>query len=156
MLLYPIEHPRTQSSLLVPQRFLQDFKERTEKTSREIYFHFLIRRYSFLIMSGGLGKRESVKKRFQDPGNDLVKRNFNPSNQDWIQFDTLSDYLGLSKTGLFTLLLVLDIAGWGELLAEKFYDRGVPPTISEFSSRIFVRSIIPAQVHRKIKYRIRR
>ncbi|MCE9501094.1 MAG: DUF1564 family protein, partial [Leptospira sp.] len=125
--MYPIEHPRTQSSLLIPRRFLQDFEERTGKTSREIYFHFLIKRYSYLIMSGGLGKRESVKKRFQNPGNDLVKRNFNPSNEDWIQFDALSDYLGLTKTGLFTLLLILDIAGWSELLAEKFYDCGVPP-----------------------------
>ncbi|MCE9500122.1 MAG: DUF1564 family protein, partial [Leptospira sp.] len=128
MPLYPIELPRTQSSLLVPRRFLGDFKERTGRGRREIYFHFLIKRYGHLIMTGALGNRESVKKRFQDPGKELVKKNFTPSNQDWIQFDTLSNYLGLSKTGLFTLLLVLDIAGWGELLAEKFYDRGVPPT----------------------------
>ncbi|MCE9501927.1 MAG: DUF1564 domain-containing protein, partial [Leptospira sp.] len=112
MPLYPIEHPRTQSSLLVPSRFLDDFNQRTERGKREIYFHFLIKRYGQLIMSGGLGERESVKKRFQDPGKDLVKKNFRPSNQDWIQFDTLSDYLGLSKTALFTLLLILDIAGW--------------------------------------------
>ncbi|MCE9499588.1 MAG: hypothetical protein K8R21_03675, partial [Leptospira sp.] len=75
---------------------------------------------------------------------------------DWIQFDALSDYLGLTKTGLFTLLLILDIAGWSELLAEKFYDCGVPPIISKFSSRILICHKIPVQVHRKIKYRIRR
>ncbi len=96
-------------------------------------------------MSGGLGQRETVKKVFQDPGNNLVKRNFKPFNQDWIQFDTLSDYLGLSKTALFTLLLVLDIAGWREILAEKFYNCGVPPTISEFSSRIRMMHRIPTQ-----------
>lgn len=107
-------------------------------------------------MSGGLGQRESVKKRFQDPGQDLVKQNFRPFNDDWIQFDTLSDYLGLSKTGLFSLLLLLDIAGWSAILAEKFHDSGVPPTISEFSSRILFFQKIPVQVHRKIRYRIRR
>ena len=32
----------------------------------------------------------TVKKVFQDQGNNLVKRNFKPFNQDWIQFDTLS------------------------------------------------------------------
>ncbi|MCE9499031.1 MAG: DUF1564 domain-containing protein [Leptospira sp.] len=48
-----------------------------------------------------------------------MKKNFRPFNQDWIQFDTLCDYLGFSKTGLFTLLMVLDIAGWSELIAEK-------------------------------------
>jgi len=97
----------------------------------------------------------TVKKVFQDPGNNLVKRNFKPFNQDWIQFDTLSDYLGLSKTALFTLLLVLDIAGWREILAEKFYNRGVPPAISEFSSRIRMIHRIRTEVHRKIYYRIR-
>ncbi|MCE9500346.1 MAG: DUF1564 domain-containing protein, partial [Leptospira sp.] len=127
MPLYPVEHPRTQSSLLVPSRFLEDFKERTNGGRREIYFHFLIKRYRHLIMSGGLGQRESVKKRFQTPGKALIKKNFRPLNPDWIEFDTLSDFLGLSKTGLFTLLLTLDIAGWGHLIAEKFYDRGVPP-----------------------------
>lgn len=156
MPLYPLEHPRTQSSLLVPSRFLEDFDERTGGGRREIYFHFLIKRYGQLIMSGALGSRKSVKRRFQDSGKDLVKKNFRPSNQDWIQFDALSDYLGLSKTGLFSLLLVLDIAGWDSLLAEKFYDRGVPPTISEFSSRILMKYQFPIQVHRKIYYRIRR
>ncbi|MCE9501359.1 MAG: DUF1564 domain-containing protein, partial [Leptospira sp.] len=156
MPLFPIEHPRTQSSLLVPGRFLQDFRERTDRGRREIYFHYLIKRYSYLIMSGALGSRKTVKKRFQDPGKDLVKKNFRPFNPDWIEFDNLSDYLGLSKTGLFTLLLMLDIAGWGALLAEKFYDRGVPPTISEFSSRVVMLRRIPVQVYRKIYYKIRR
>lgn len=96
-----------------------------------------------MITSGALGKRDTVKK------------NFRPHNPDWVQFDVLSDYLGVSKTGLFTLLLVLDIAGWSELLAEKFYNRGAPPTISEFSSRNLVRLRIPVQVPRKIYYRIR-
>ncbi|MCE9501744.1 MAG: DUF1564 domain-containing protein [Leptospira sp.] len=156
MPIYPVELPRTQSSLLVPRRFIEDFAERTEGTSREIYFHFLIKRYGHLIMSGGMGRRETIKKRFQDPGKDLVKTNFRPANQDWIQFDILSDYLGISKTGLFTLLLTLDIAGWSELLAEKFYDRGVPPTITEFFSRIHMIHKIPVQIHRKIYYKIRR
>ncbi|MCE9499718.1 MAG: DUF1564 domain-containing protein [Leptospira sp.] len=153
---YPAEYPRTQSSLLVPERFLADFEERTQGGQREIYFHFLIERYSHLIMSGGLGRRESVKKQFQNPGRNLNKRNFRPFNQDWIQFNILSDYLGLSMTGLFTLLLVLDIAGWTALLAEQIYDCGVPPIISEFSSRILMIRQFPVQVRRKICYRIRR
>ncbi|MCE9499701.1 MAG: DUF1564 domain-containing protein [Leptospira sp.] len=156
MPLYPMEHPRTQSSLLVPARFLEDFEIRTKRGRREIYFHFLIKKYSYLIMSGGLGQRETIKKRFQNPGKELVKKNFRPINQDWIQFDTLSDYLGISKTGLFTLLLVLDIAGWDALLTEKFYDSGVPPTIARFSSQTLMIHRIPAEVHRKIHFRIRR
>ncbi|MCE9499407.1 MAG: DUF1564 domain-containing protein, partial [Leptospira sp.] len=84
------------------------------------------------------------------------KKNFRPSNPDWIQFDILSEYLGLSKTGLFTLLLVLDIAGWGDLLAKKCYARGVPPTISEFSSHTMMRYRLPVELHRKIRFRIRR
>lgn len=156
MPIFPVEHPRTQSSLLVPMRFLEDFKERTERGRREIYFHFLIKKYGHIIMSGALGGRDTVKKRFQDPGKNLVKKNFRPANQDWIQFDTLSDYLGLSKTALFTLLLTLDIAGWDRLLAQKLYKRGVPPTISEFSSRILVLLRITPEVHRKISYRILR
>ena len=95
MPLYPVEHPRTQSSLLVPSRFIEDFEERTNGSRREIYFHYLIKRYSHLIMSGALGTRESVKKRFQNLGNNLVKKNFKPSNLDWVQFDALSEYLGL-------------------------------------------------------------
>ncbi|MCE9500182.1 MAG: DUF1564 domain-containing protein [Leptospira sp.] len=155
MTIYPVEHPRTQSSLLIPRRFLADFAERTERTSREIYFHFLIKRYGPIIMSGALGSRKTVKKSYQNPGKDLVKQNFRPTNPDWIQFDVLSDYLGLTKTGLFTLLLILDIAGWSALLTEKLFDRGVPPTISKFSSRILVQFRIPVEVHRKITYRIR-
>ncbi|MCE9499950.1 MAG: DUF1564 domain-containing protein [Leptospira sp.] len=155
MPVYPVEHPRTQSSLLIPRRFLEDFEERTEGGKREIYFQFLIKTYGACIMSGALGSRKSVKKCFQDPGKDLVKKNFRPFNQDWIEFDILSDYLGLSKTGLFTLLLLLDMAGWSAIIAEKFYDRGVPPTLTEFSARILMIHRIPV-VHRKIHYRIRR
>ncbi|MCE9499825.1 MAG: DUF1564 domain-containing protein [Leptospira sp.] len=155
MTLYPLEHPRTQSSLLVPSRFLEDFRERTEKTSREIYFHFLIKRYSPIILSGCLGSRETVKRGYQNPGQNLVKKNFNPSNQDWIQFDAMADYLGLSMTALFTLLLVLDIAGWGKLLSEKLYDRGVPPIISAFSSQILIQYQFPVAVHRKIRFKFR-
>ncbi|MCE9500587.1 MAG: hypothetical protein K8R21_08825, partial [Leptospira sp.] len=68
MPLFPVEHARTQSSLLVPRKFLEDFEERTENSSREIYFHLLIEKYGHLIMSGGLGSRKTVKKRFQNPG----------------------------------------------------------------------------------------
>ncbi|MCE9499623.1 MAG: DUF1564 domain-containing protein [Leptospira sp.] len=156
MPVYPEKVPITQSSLLVPRRFLEDFIERTEWTSKEIYFSILIKKYGHLIMSGALGSRQTVKKRFQNPGNDLVKKNFKPANDDWIQFDVLSDYLGLSKTGLFTLLLVLDIAGWDRLLADKLYSRGVPPILSEFSSLIRIQYRIPVRIHRKIHYRIRR
>jgi len=155
MPLYPLEHPRTQSSLLVPSRFLEDFKERTGRGRREVYFHFLIKKYGHFIVSGGLGSKESVKKQYQDLENDLVKKNFRPINADWIEFDSLANYLCLSKTALFTLLLTLDIAGWSEILAEKFYNRGVPPTISRFSGRVLMLRQIPVEVHRKILFKIR-
>ncbi|MCE9500948.1 MAG: hypothetical protein K8R21_10690 [Leptospira sp.] len=53
------------------------------------------------------------------------------------------------------MLLTLDIAGWSALLEEKMYDRGVPPIITQSSSRILMIHRIPVEVHRKISYRIR-
>ncbi len=90
----PLTLERTQSSLLIPEKFLDVFFEKTEEISREEYFHRLL------------------------------------SNADWIEFGLLANWLGISRTALFTLFLILDLAGWDKFLREKFFDNGVPPNIT--------------------------
>lgn len=146
---------RTQSTLLIPNRLLNDFLEKTEPTGREIYFHFLLKRYSPLIMSGAFGKRKTVKIRFQNQGEDLIRKNFRPDNADWAQCQLMSDYLGISMTGVFTMLLTLDISDFPVILREKWYRDGVPPIISEIVATIRLNRLFPAGILRKIRCRIK-
>ena len=102
----------TQSTLLIPNRFLEDFLAKTEYSGREIYLRQLLKKYGPLVLSGVFGKRDKTKLRFQNEEDNVVKKNFLPRNSDWTQLGILSDYLGLSKTAMFTMLLTLDIADW--------------------------------------------
>ncbi|MCE9500541.1 MAG: DUF1564 domain-containing protein, partial [Leptospira sp.] len=93
--------------------------------------------------------------RYQKKDNNLIRKNFRPMNTDWIEFTMLADYLGVSKTDLFTMFLKLDISDWPVILRENWYAGGVPPTISNITSRIHLTNMIPIRVFRKIRYKTR-
>ncbi|MCE9501443.1 MAG: DUF1564 domain-containing protein [Leptospira sp.] len=151
----PNTEKKTQSSLLIPDRFLADFKRISDETGRDIYFHSLLKRYSPLVLSGFFGKRTKSKICYQKKENNLIKRNFNPVNSDWIEFGLLADYLGVSKTALFVMFLRLDIAGWESIVSENFFDCGVPPITTNVLARIHLKYSSQVTVSRKMKYRHR-
>ena len=146
---------RTQSTLLIPDRLLNDFKEKTDSNSRELYFHLLLKRYSPLILTGAFGSRRSIKIRFQNQGENLVRKNFKPLNEDWAQCQLLADYLGFSMTAVFTMLLTLDISDFPMILRERFFDGGVPPTITNIFSLTHLNYVYPSTIARKIRFRIK-
>ncbi|MCE9499958.1 MAG: DUF1564 domain-containing protein [Leptospira sp.] len=152
----PILMERTQSTLLIPERFIGDFISKTDSSGREMYFHFLLKRYAPLVMAGVFGQRKKVKTCFQEKGNNLIRKNFRPFNPDWIEFGMLADYLGVSRTDLFTMFLKLDISDWPAILRENWYEGGVPPAIANVVAITHIKYAFPPRVFRKLSYRIRR
>ncbi len=151
----PLRLERTQSSLLIPEKFLDVFLERTEEISREAYFHNLLKRYRCLVLWKTFAKSGKAKTSYQDEGQNLVKKNFYPQNDDWIEFGILAHWLGISRTALFILFLILDLAGWDKILREKFFDNGVPPNITliRVDSYIATRKTVRADRHIRYKQR---
>ncbi|NUM42908.1 MAG: hypothetical protein HUU45_14925, partial [Leptospiraceae bacterium] len=46
----PEKFERTQSSLLIPEKFMDEFNARTETISREDYLHDLLERYRNVLL----------------------------------------------------------------------------------------------------------
>ncbi len=63
----------TQSSLLIPEKFLDVFFEKAEEISREEYFHRLLLRYRPLVLWKTFAKSGKAKTSYQDEGQNLVK-----------------------------------------------------------------------------------
>ncbi len=147
----------TQSSLLIPEKFLDVFVEKTKGrgVSKEDYFVYLLKRYRCLVLWEVFPKSGRAKTRFQDEGQNLVKKNFYPSNADWIEFGILAAWLGISRTALFTWFLILDLAGWDKILAEKFFENGVPPRVSSVRVGIYIATRKTVRADRHIRYKIR-
>ncbi len=151
----PMSQESTQSSLLIPEKFLEDFMEKTENISREAYFHDLLKRYRALVLWKMYAKSDRAKTRYQEEGQNLVKKNFYPSNDDWIEFGLLAAWLGISRTALFTWFLTLDIAGWDKILSEKFFDNGVPPNITSIRVDSYIATRKTVRADRHIRYKQR-
>jgi len=156
MIMNPIHAKLTQSSLLIPEKFFDIFEEKTTEISREEYFCTLLKRYKELVLSGLYPKSEKPKTAYQDKDQNLIKVNFRPSNDDWIELGILAAWLGISRTALFTWFLTLDIASWDKILSEKFFDNGVPPniTVVRVGSYIARRKTVRADRHIRYKQRL--
>ncbi len=153
----PLNLETTQSSLLIPEKFLDVFMEKTKRigVSKEDYFVYLLRRYRCLVLWNTYPKSSRAKTRYQDEGQNLIKKNLYPSNADWIEFGILAAWLGISRTALFTWFLILELAGWDKILAEKFFKNGVPPRVSAVRVGIYIATRKTVRTDRHIRYKIR-
>ncbi len=152
----PTEYPKTQSSLLIPEKFLDDYMLKTKKTTREAYFHLLLHKYKGLLLDGILPRPSKIKKAYQDNGQNLTKLNFWPENSDWIEIGILSNWLGISRTALFTWLLIMDLSDFEKILRERFYEHGVPPTVSTILLKNLITYGKTSVWRRKIYYKTRK
>ena len=134
----PQKFTETQSSLLVPAKYMDEFNRRTTGFSRRKYLHALLNRYRNVILWGTFEKMERVKKAYQEVGQNLQKKNFTPNNDDWIELGILADWLGTTKTALFTLLLVLDLAEWDIILPSRFFENGVPSPVTTIAGGAYL------------------
>ncbi|MBE7412539.1 MAG: DUF1564 domain-containing protein [Leptospiraceae bacterium] len=134
----PEKYIETQSSLLVPAKYMDEFNKRTTGFSRRKYLHALLNRYRNVILWGTFEKMERVKKAYQEVGQNLQKKNFTPNNEDWIELGILADWLGTTKTALFTLLLVLDLAEWDIILPSRFFENGVPTPVTTIAGGAYL------------------
>ncbi len=153
----PLKLENTQSSLLIPEKFLDVFIEKTKGRGvpKEVYFHYLLKQYRCMVLWKTFPKSTRAKTRYQDEGQNLVKKNFYPSNADWIEFGILAAWLGISRTALFTWFLTLDLANWGKILTEKFFENGVPPRVSSVRVGIYIAERKTVRTDRHIRYKIR-
>ena len=60
----------------------------------------------------------------------MIKINFRSFNPDWVELGIIANFLGISRIALFAWFLLLDFAGWGEILREHDFGTGVPTKIS--------------------------
>ncbi|MCC6274332.1 MAG: DUF1564 family protein [Leptospiraceae bacterium] len=144
----------TDSSLLIPKKFLDVYEKKTAELSRKDYFHIVLHRYKELIFSGLHPQSKKPKTLYQDTGQNLVKINFKPSNEDWLEFGILASFLGISRTRLFNWFLMLELAGW-EKITEMFFDSGVPTNFSTIMGKNSLSRHFHGIWKRKIYYKIR-
>ena len=149
----PEKFERTQSSLLIPEKYMDEFDRRTENISREDYLHELLERYRNVLLWGTFEKLDCVKTCYQEEGQNLQKKNFRPENADWIELGEFAQWLGISRTALFTLLLLLDIAGWDIIIRAKFYDFGVPPKVSSIAIGVYLSKRKTIRYNRLIRHK---
>jgi len=67
----------------------------------------------------------------------------------------LAHYLGVSRTALFTWFLILELAGWDKILAEKFFPTGIPAKNKTLLAIHLLTRRNDTKTSRKIYYRIR-
>ncbi len=89
---------QTDSTLLIPKKFFDFFEENADKLTREEYFSILLGRYKELALSGLFPKSEKPKTAHQEEGQSLVKVNFRPKNEDWVELGIIASYLGITRT----------------------------------------------------------
>ncbi|MBE7412067.1 MAG: DUF1564 domain-containing protein [Leptospiraceae bacterium] len=151
----PDKFERTQSSLLIPEKYMDEFNRRTKIFSREEYFHALLERYRNVLLWKTFDKLDCVKTKYQEEGQSLQKKNFRPENADWIELGEFAQWLGISRTALFTLLLLLDLAGWDIIIPDRFYDVAVPPKISSIAVGVYLSKRKTTRYNRLIRHKMR-
>ncbi|MBE7412242.1 MAG: DUF1564 family protein [Leptospiraceae bacterium] len=92
----PEKYVETQSSLLVPAKYMDEFNRRTTGFSRRKYLHALLNRYRNVILWGTFEKMDRVKKAYQEVGQNLQKKNFTPNNADWIDYTNIPRYSAIN------------------------------------------------------------
>lgn len=104
------------STLQIPAQFDTYYKLRCQIFgSRRAYFHFVAQTYLPLvgkikkIINGR--KSEKWKIHYQESGQNLLKRNFEPLSEDWEMLRNASAAFGVSMCFLFVLLLELEYRG---------------------------------------------
>ncbi len=95
------------STLLIPrkdwglfQRFLAD------SGSRRLMLQSLISQFAPDIAAGRFEvNSKKARTKYQEPGQDLIRFDFNPFLESWIQLGQLAAGMGISRCKLFILLL---------------------------------------------------
>ncbi len=158
----------TVSTLLIPEKFFDFFKENADELMREEYFSILLNRFKELALCGLFPKSEKAKTAHQEEGQSLVKVKFRPKNEDWVELGIIANYPGITRTAcpayvawgmcwaLFSWFLLLDFAGWSEILSKRFFETGVPAKLNPILAKSILLRRITCIWRRKIYYKIRR
>ncbi|MDX1959492.1 MAG: DUF1564 family protein [Leptospiraceae bacterium] len=116
---------KTTSTLRIPKELMEEFEVKIQKhESIDQYLRYLLRTFRLFNYSGMVPKARKVKTEYQEEGIGYKRVDFKVSNDLWIQLSALALYYGKSRCWLFTFLLSLDIAGFGEIISDSF--GGVP------------------------------
>ncbi|MDX1960300.1 MAG: DUF1564 family protein [Leptospiraceae bacterium] len=116
---------KTSSTLRIPKEMMEEFEAKINKhESIDQYLRYLLRTFRLFNYSGMVLKARKVKTEYQLEGIGYVRVDFKVSNDLWIQLSALAMYYGKSRCWLFTFLLSLDLAGFGEIIFNSF--GGVP------------------------------
>ncbi|MDX1958502.1 MAG: DUF1564 family protein [Leptospiraceae bacterium] len=116
---------KTSSTLRIPESMMEEFEDKIEKYENvDRYLRYLLRTFRLLNYSGMVPGARKVKTEYQIEGLGYMRVDFKVSNDLWIQLSALALFYGKSRCWLFTFLLSLDLAGFGEHIFNSF--GGVP------------------------------
>ena len=115
----PEKYVETQSSLLVPAKYMDEFNRRTTGFSRRKYLHALLNRYRNVILWGTFEKMDRVKKAYQEVGQNLQKKNFTPNNADWIDYTNIPRYSAI-KPADYVVLTMPFLTFIGDILLSRY------------------------------------
>jgi hypothetical protein len=118
---------KTKSTFYVPANLCEFLKYKIRSHGSLIkYFETILTKFRVINYSGMLPNSSRVKTVYQEAGLELVRFDFEPRNEDWIELGSLAMGLGVSRTWLFVFLLELDSTGFGEICSETLSAHGTP------------------------------
>ena len=102
----------TVSSLLIPIQLYKKLEKRmyVENILMSIYLREILRIHKLETIQGKvMPVLGSVKRRYQAPGQALVRVDFRPEHRHWLELGMIAQSLGISRCYLFTLLIQMDM-----------------------------------------------
>lgn len=119
----------TASTFNIPERLAGDLFNKAP-TSGELrkYLNRLLNRYRLICYSGSFPVFEGVKTKHQEKGQNMERRSFRPSNEDWAELKIIANRHGMTATLFFVILLELDLSGDLATAMDAVMD-GVDPTL---------------------------
>ena len=102
---------RSTSTLLVPLELFTAYKAclQLHDISMPEFFEFLMKKYRHLGKNKSLLQSEKIKKKYQKKGQNLMRIDFVPRNEDWAELTCLTQAFGLSRCHTFVLILKNEI-----------------------------------------------
>ena len=101
------------STLLIPAILTEKLDTRLQAygISLSAYTRELLLTYRAQLLHPDLGVHHSCRRLYQLPGLNLIRRNFRPDPEVWVELGIFAAYMGVSRCYFFTYLLMLDLHG---------------------------------------------
>ena len=109
-IIFKVKSRTMTSTLLIPEQYVTLFNRKKSRFyGTGMYLHYLLKKYGSNehICKTGM----SIRNRYQKNGQDLVRYNFRPFDEDWLNIKIISQSRSISITYLFIMMMLEESSG---------------------------------------------